>query len=355
MPSAALLLCGLLGAHAARIQVHSRSRETVRDEYNCGRVKGATVRDSSWRRSWKCQCPEQQVVTGESRACKTLENTYSRYFDHTDAGIGDACKCAHKPGCGLVKYAVEDVIPANALEKGLPPPMEVGTRHNINTGIPELDAEFYGLWWMKDNPVPEELASMAGAFTEAYTGKNLSAQDAQWPVVVLVPNAQKNRWAWADNFVANNVIMPQYYGSDGKANFTMSSTRKGKIPTPMEKIPLFGVEEWGLDKINDDTWLRETTFKKVFGKNPLPDTNYTLTRILFENGTATKHFEVFEEHMKTFLPNVSQPLQVWDSDDTCKRKCMLSTHDCHYCHGCCTGGKDGMPKLTCRFGWRFGR
>jgi len=346
MPSAALLFCGLLGAHAARIRVHSSSRETVRDEYNCGRVKGATISSSGW----KCQCPEQQVVTGENVACRILENQYSRYFNLTDY-MGDACKCAHKPGCGLVKYAVEDVIPANAAAKGLPPPMEVGTRDNINTGIPELDAEYYGLWWMKDNPVPEELASMAGAVS-GYTGKNLSPKEAKWPVAVSVPNARKHRWAWADTKVANYVIMPQYYGADGMATFNMSSTTKGKIPTSMEKYP-FGVNEWGLDKINDNTWLRETTFKKVGGWNPIfSDTNYTLTRILFEDGTVTEHFKAFEKHMKTLLPKVSQPLQVWDSDDTCKRKCMHSTHDCHHCHECCTGGNGGKPKWNCRFGYR---
>jgi hypothetical protein len=243
---------------------------------------------------------------------------------------------------------VDDVIPANAERKGMPPPVIVGTRDNINTGIPELDEEFYGVWWMKNNPVPEELASMAGAFSE-YTGQNLSASEVNWskPVVVGVPNSRHNHWAWVETWTSENLIMPTYTSADFRANnFTMHSTKYGEIGTSLTDFPLVWVDKWTLEKLEPDTWLRRTLFQN---HSLFSDNNYTLTRIINEDGSPTKYWPDFKEYMETNMTNT--PLLVWDTDDVCKRACMLAELQCHECHDCCTGGKDGQPRWNCRFGW----
>merc|ERR1712194_924704 len=57
----------------------------------------------------------------------------------------------------------DQVLPANAAKAGLPIPVVVGTPDSVNTGVSELDRMLYGVRWMMDNPVPEELATFAGA------------------------------------------------------------------------------------------------------------------------------------------------------------------------------------------------
>merc|ERR1719453_743368 len=115
----------------------------------------------------------------------------------------------------------------------MPAPVLVGNGENINTGVPELDKELMGIWWMKDNPIPEELASMAGAFTE-YTGQNIKSEDFDWTkkLVVQVPNSLRNHWAWPDTFASRNFIMPQYTSATTLANnFTFESPIYGEIST----------------------------------------------------------------------------------------------------------------------------
>jgi len=328
---------------AENANVNATEKVENTHEHTCTRIGGASLRESHRWRSHECECPENTVINGDSQDCKDAASSYTRTFDdESELGKDGSCKCEHKRGCGLIWYEVDDVIPANAKAKDLPPALEVGTRDNINTGIADLDKEYYGIWWMRDNPVPEELATMAGA-TSRYTGVNPTKEDIQWPVDISVPNAMHNRWAWADNFQANWVIMPQYYWSEASATFHMYNTTNGEIPTGLKTMPGVWVEKWHLDKINDDTWLRTTTFQKgsLFSKN-----EYTLTRIVNEDGSATKYFPAFKEHM---IKNMSDsPLQVWDSDNPCKRKCMHRGNDCQYCHQCCTGGSDGGPTWNCR-------
>jgi len=64
------------------------------DVNDCSRVKGAVWRNSWWRRSVECKCPDSTVVTGESDVCKAKAANFDRYFDvDSDVGKDGTCKC----------------------------------------------------------------------------------------------------------------------------------------------------------------------------------------------------------------------------------------------------------------------
>jgi len=69
------------------------------------------------------------------------------------------------------------------------PPMVVGTWENMDTRMQDLDLDFTGIWWMRRNPVPEELASFA------HTVVNSTI----FPVRLSVPNNRKGVWSWINN------------------------------------------------------------------------------------------------------------------------------------------------------------
>jgi hypothetical protein len=307
-------------------------------------VKGGVLRESSRFRSVECKCPAGLVVSGESEVCQQKWNTYDRYFDLDDSHLKalpeGSCECKHRPGCGMVRYSTDLVLPKNAAKAGLPPPVIVGTRDNINTGVKELDEEFYGIWWMKHNAVPEELASMAGAFSRLTgagpNGGNVPVGEVDWNLTVRVPNAEHNHWSWPDTWTARNVIMKMYTSPGQTANnFTMYDTTHGEIETGLKNFPGIWVEAWYLEKLNPDTWLRTTSWQRGSLFSPLGDSYYTLTRIVKEDGEPTKYLQEFKDYMAKNQSGAD--LLVWDSDDPCKRSCMLAGKSCHYCHDCCTG------------------
>lgn len=183
---------------------------------------------------------------------------------------------------------------------------------------------------------------MAGAFSK-YTGQE--SPRIEWPVTVGVPNSVSNKWAWPETWIAKKVIMPGYTSAIDKANnFTMRSPTAGSIDTTLTTQWGVWVEEWGLYKIDKDTWNRPTTFQDG---SPWPDTNYTLTRIVNEDGSPTEHWETYKTYMKEEMDGA--PLLVWDDDDACKRKCMLAGESCQYCHWCCKGGCDGKARPACSY------
>merc|ERR1711879_1001313 len=62
--------------------------------------------------------------------------------------------------CGTRKYEVDEMQPNYAAGESIPTvPIKMGTSGNIQADLP---FDFTGVWWMKDNPVPEELLSFAG-------------------------------------------------------------------------------------------------------------------------------------------------------------------------------------------------
>jgi len=94
--------------------------------------------------------------------------------------------------------------------------------------------------------------------------------------------------------------------------------------------------------MNEHQWRRrlhaklDPEFLKILGYPQETSFKYSLTRILDKDGQPTVHWDTWLEHMqgKTFL--------VYDSDDSCKRRCMLSGRrraTCTKCHEECSGSE----------------
>jgi len=307
------------------------------------KVKGALLRNSvSWLwRQLECKCPFNYVVSGSHPICQKKWDNYDRYFDqHDDDGLPHGeCECKHRPGCGIVQYEADQVLPTNAAKVGLPTPVAVGTPHDVNTGVFELDQMLYGVWWMMDNPVPEELATFSGTHSmlTKEDGSRIPTSQVDWAnynLTFSVDNSRHNRWAWPDTWTAKNAIMRTYTSALEKSNnFTMFNETRGEVHTDLKSMPLVWVEAWWFDIINEHQWKRTTEFQSG---SLFSDNVYTLTRIVDENSQPTVHWDTWLGHMRDSKEG-GQKLLVWDSDDSCKRKCMLGGSSCTDCHKKCSG------------------
>lgn len=307
----------------------------------CGQVvKGSIHKDASEGEN-DCECPDQSVVSGTNPVCQAKWDNFDPSFSSGDASFQalteGECECKHRPGCGVVRYSVDQILPANAELAGLPPAITVGTRENMDIGVQELNENWYGIWWMKGNPVPEELATFAFAYSRL-SGSNVPLEDVDWPLTARVPNAGKNRWVWPDTTIARTAIMPMYTDANMVSNnFTMFNATDGDISTGLTDVPLVWVESFSFHKIDENQWLRPTIFQDrapytwFFGSRQ----EYTLTRIVNEDGTPTQpYFDQFKQK----VTDDGVQLLVFDADNECKRSCMLSSSNtCKYCHESCKG------------------
>jgi len=198
--------------------------------------------------------------------------------------------------------------------------MVLGTQANMDPKLQDLGIDFTGLWWMKGNPVPEVLASFAGA----------AVNSSSFPAMLRVPNSLKNQWSWTDN-TAGELLMAFYSQGPPEApmEIVMEDGENGGIRTALTDFPGIYVDKWGFHKINDDEWDRPTSFQnrsltgRIFG-----DSNYTLTRVLREDGTKTQHWD-------TFLASSDAVQQLsFGNDDTCMRECQILL-TCRICQSKC--------------------
>jgi hypothetical protein len=220
---------------------------------------------------------------------------------------------------------VDEIEASYAQGAGIPDvPIKMGTSENIQTGLP---FDFTGVWWMKDNPVPEELLSFAGMTcvpdTEADSGCDLGLRCS-------IPNSLKHMWSWDDSVAAS--VIQGYYAFTSSSNSEMvinfCNSTYGDIQTGLTDVPLIWVDKWPIQQLNEDQWLRPTIFQE---QSPLPDTNYVLTRIFKEDGTPTEYYSEF----LTWMQDRSRELVVFDSDSDCKRKCMMWIGSCRFCGWWC--------------------
>lgn len=194
--------------------------------------------------------------------------------------------------------------------------MVLGTWDNMDPKLRALNLDFTGLWWMRGNPVPEVLASFAGT----------KASSATYPATLEIPNSLANQWSWKYNIMGTLVMkFYQLLGADGTMTIDMNSHKEGAITTWMEKIPLIGVEKWGMELQNSDVWLRPTKFKPL---SPFPDTTYALTRILRADGSPTRYWEDFLKSSDA----ISQ--QSFGNSNDCMRLCELAS-PCLACMSAC--------------------
>ena len=138
-----------------------------------------------------------------------------------------------------------------------------------------MGLDFTGIWWMRGNPVPEELASFAGAIVNA----------SSFPVRMSVQNNRAKQWSWV-NSLSGQALLKYYsvYDPLDTANIDFANTFYGSISAGLTDVPFVWVEDFCFRFINPDQWLLETIFQKGF---PFPEHNYTLTRAIKGGGSAS--------------------------------------------------------------------
>jgi hypothetical protein len=285
-------------------------------------------------------------------------------FAHGNLRRASATSSSYHVEEPVVYYPAKYVLPANAAKAGIQPPMEVATTENMDPELQRLGIDFTGIWWMSDNPVPEELVSFANT--------KVSLTNGGFPATLMVPNGRKGMWSWLTSFVGS--ILRKYYGTsdpNSHTDFVFESSTKGKISTGLTDVPLVWVESFPfykytqdcdetsgskdncdptdcapkdydgtcadlIEQYPDDMWSRPTKFQagSIFS-----DTTYTLKRIVMGDGTPHPVFwNEFMEHMKSeerqechwswfericeTIPAVpgEKQLQSYMSDDWCARR-----------------------------------
>lgn len=265
----------------------------------------------------------------------------------------------------VVYYPAKYVLPANAAEAGVQPPMEVGNKTNMDPDLQKIGIDFEGIWWMSDNPVPEELVSFANT--------KVKLTDGGFPATLMVPNSRKRMWSWLASTVGT--ILRKYYATgdpNAHTDFVFESSVKGSISTGLTNVPLVWVESFPFYKYSvdcdktfgskdncdptdcapegydgtcadliqqypNDIWSRPTRFQRG---SLFSDTTYTLKRIVMGDGSPHPVFwDEFMQHTKseekqecywtwwlerkcTTIPSVpgEKQLQSYASDDWCERR-----------------------------------
>jgi len=204
-------------------------------------------------------------------------------------------------------------------------PIKMGTSDNIQAGLP---FDFTGVWWMKDNPVPEELLSFAGMTCTEWAD---APEECSTKLRCSIPNSGKHMWSWDDSFAAS--VIQDYYAFTSSSNSEMvidfCSDTEGDVQTGLTDLPVVWVDRWPIQKLSEDQWLRPTIFQD---RSLLEDTNYTLTRVVQADGNPTEFFAEFVEWMESR----NRKLVVFDSDSDCKRRCMMRWWtSCGFCDWWC--------------------
>jgi len=261
----------------------------------------------------------------------------------------------------VVYYAAKYVLPSNAEDEGHTPPMAVANAAADSEvkKAKDLGVDFEGIWWMSDNPVPEELVSFAGMKVETTNGG--------FPITLKVPNAKKRMWSWLDTTIGKK--LRQFYATgdpEAHTDFIFSSAIEGEITTGLKTLPLVWVDSFKFYKYTadcdktsgsaqacdptdcapkgsnltcadliarypNDMWSRPTKFQSG---SLFSDATYTLKRIVMGDGSPHPVFwNEFMDHM-TSEPTTKCPffcektpgkrgekvLQTYMSDDWCTRK-----------------------------------
>uniref|UniRef100_A0A7S0ABI3 Uncharacterized protein n=1 Tax=Pyrodinium bahamense TaxID=73915 RepID=A0A7S0ABI3_9DINO len=240
------------------------------------------------------------------------------------------------PTCARIVYHAKYVLPKNAAHVGMSPPMAVGTAENMDPQLPMLGLDFSGLWWMRGDPVPAQLVSFAHA----------TVNSSAFPAQLLWPSSRSGAWSWSDDAVGWGLVA--YYAMVDPAeplrvNFVNATY--GSIETGLTAVPLIWVDLWPFVKLSEDEWLRPATARSAPADGSsdeplLPETNYTLTRVVTADGQPHPVFwDKFMEHM-TMAPQYDSPekggdqMISWSTDDPCLRKCQV-VMTCHLCKDLC--------------------
>jgi len=179
---------------------------------------------------------------------------------------------------------------------------------------------------MKNNPVPEELLTFKGMTCSNW---DAAPSNCSQPQRCSIKNNLKHMWSWDDSIAAS--VIQSYYAFTSSSNAEMvinfCNSSYGEIETGLTDVPGIWVDKWSISKLDENQWLRPTVFQD---RSLFPDTDYTLTRIVNQDGTKTVFFDEFVDWM------ASRQLVVFDSDNDCKRRCrMLPWGTCWWCDWRC--------------------
>lgn len=234
----------------------------------------------------------------------------------------------------VVYYPAKYVLPSIASANGVDAPMEVANEGNMDPKLKELGIDFEGIWWMSDNPVPEELVSFANTVVQD--------TDGGFPATLMVPNSRKGMWSWLVTTVGT--ILRQYYATgdpDSHTDFVFSSDHEGEITTGLTDVPFVWVDRFPFYKYTancsetsgdqflcdptdcaanlpdwtcaqliqdypDDMWSRPTLFQE---RSWFTNTTYTLKRIVRGDGSA---HPVFWDEFMTHMTKHEYECPWWD-------------------------------------------
>jgi hypothetical protein len=243
-----------------------------------------------------------------------------------------------------VYYHAKYVLPENAAAAGIQPPMVVASKQNMDPEFEKIGIDFEGIWWMSDNPVPEELVSFANA--------KVVLTDGSFPATVMVPNSRKGMWSWLTTGVGS--ILRRYYAlaePDSHTDFVFESSVKGHITTGLTDVPFVWVDSFPffkyaqdcdttfgskelcdptdcapedydgtcaelIEQYPHDMWSRPTKFQKG---SLFSDTTYTLKRIVMGDGSPHPVFwDEFMKHTKSEDRRECEKTGFWPWQYTCK-------------------------------------
>jgi len=238
-------------------------------------------------------------------------------------------------GCGRREYTDMASLPALYAAGATPPevPIRLGTPENMQQGLP---FDFTGLWWMRDNPFPELLMTLAGLTCPDMTPDWPNDPDFEHEYLQCTwPANSKHMWSWDTSLLIQGFTWLYLFiniitrGVPGENVVRFYNETYGELYAGgIEEIPFIWGEGWLLQKINEDEWFRPSYFKDG---SIIPDTNYTLVRIARADGMPTEYFAEFVKFMEERSHN---SLLVWDSDSSCKRQCM-GYFWCSFCDFVC--------------------
>lgn len=268
------------------------------------------------------------VQLGQNQKVEIVQQSRTPKVETVLQGAKQKVSSPGGPKCSTISYMAKNVLPANAKAANMDPPMQVATSSNMDSKLKTLGIDFQGIWWMRGNPVPEELVSFAGTTVTSST----------YPTTLNVPNNGQGMWAWNDN-VAGASLQKYYavYSPTSTVAFDFESATKGNIQTGLTDVPLVWVDEFPFEYMNDDEWNRPTIFQT---RSVLPDTNYTLTRIVMADGSP------HPQYWKAFMDStISKPwfgdgvpgeayLRSMSTDNACMRKCQIAS-PCFVCQPIC--------------------
>lgn len=275
------------------------------------------------------ECPPMVEENEEVALLQRKSHMISAAAFENDQKLGPDDLRNHDLKCSRVSYEARYALPSNAVEAGMVPPLTLATEDNMDPKLKTLGLDFSGLWWTRDNPAPSQIVSFANAKTNSST----------YPAQLYMLDMLAGHWSFLDATAGRSILtLWSTMNPMDPMVFNFENSKYGDIPTELSQVPLLWVDEYLFQKIDNDSWLRYTTFqdKSAAGKFYQEGHNYTLVRVAYEDGTPhPKYWPEFLKRMEQDGKLGAKKLVSFASDNTCMRACenALSCGKCQYVCG----------------------